>query len=198
MIAPTPPNPLPSSSGLSPLQEADRPSWLILASDGPVLDLPRLVPGTAIHITGDPRSFRDMLLSERPRIVVCCQPPAGDDDLELIARERMRRSRLRAVHISPPDAATARLAALARGFDDALTTTTTGQELAGRLGWLEERARFRPGPGASVPVGDDLELDLGAHKLARRIDRRSTCAPRSSACSRSSRRTPVASTRAGS
>jgi DNA-binding response OmpR family regulator len=59
------------------------------------------------------------------------------------------------------------MAALARGFDDALTTATTGDELAARLTWLEAQARERPAPGAGLPIAEDLELDLLAHDLRR-------------------------------
>ena len=103
-----------------------------------------------------------------PRIVVACQPPAGLEDLELVATERRRRSRLRVLHLAPPDAVEARLAALALGFDDSLTTAATGTELAGRLAWLEARARDRIGStAATLPVADGLDLDLAAHELRR-------------------------------
>ncbi|HYO42941.1 MAG TPA: response regulator transcription factor [Candidatus Limnocylindrales bacterium] len=145
----------------------ERAAWLVLADDGPARELADLVPDTAIRITADPRRFRDALLAERPRVVVVAQPPATVDDLDLVAGERKRRLRLRAVHLAPPDAGVDRLAALARGFDDALTTATSGAELAGRLRWLEARARERPSPGTPLPIGDDLELDLAAHELRR-------------------------------
>ena len=100
--------------------------------------------------------------------MVACQPPAGLEDLELVATERRRRSRLRVLHLAPPDAVEARLAALALGFDDSLTTATTGAELAGRLAWLEARARDRIGStAATLPVADGLDLDLAAHELRR-------------------------------
>jgi DNA-binding response OmpR family regulator len=139
----------------------------VLGVDPPARALAELVPGTAIQITADPRRFRDILLAERPRVVVVTQPPATLEELDLVASERRRRPRLRAVHLAPPDAGADRLAALARGFDDALTTATSGAELAGRLRWLEARARERPTPGAPLPIGDDLELDLAAHELRR-------------------------------
>jgi DNA-binding response OmpR family regulator len=144
-----------------------RAAWLVLASGGPAAELPRLVAGTAVRVIADPRRFRDILLAERPRVVVVCEPPAGDGELELVALERRRRARLRAVHLAPPDAAASRIAALARGFDDALTTAVGVAELAARLAWLEARARERPTAGSSLPVGTDLELDLLAHELRR-------------------------------
>ena len=98
---------------------------------------------------------------------MCSQPPAGAEDLELVIAERRRRARLRAIHLTPPAAVEDRLAALAMGFDDALTTSVSGPELAGRLAWFEARATTRAAPGASLPVADDLDLDVTAHELRR-------------------------------
>ncbi|HEX5148173.1 MAG TPA: response regulator transcription factor [Candidatus Limnocylindrales bacterium] len=144
----------------------ERAAWLVLALGGPASELPALVAGTGVWVTADPRRFRDVLLAERPRIVVVCQPPAGDEVMDLVASERRRRSRLRAMHLAPADAVSSRMAALARGFDDALTTEVTGDELAARLAWLEGRARERPG-GTILPVADGVELDPVAHVLRR-------------------------------
>jgi DNA-binding response OmpR family regulator len=143
----------------------DRTAWLVLASGGPAADLPALVARTTIRVTSDPRRFRDILLAERPRIVVVCQPPAGVADLEVVAAERRRRARLRVIHLAPPDAVADRLAALARGFDDALTTAMSVDELAARVAWLEGRARERPAAGTTLPIAEELELDLLAHEL---------------------------------
>ena len=93
--------------------------------------------------------------------------PADRSTLELVVAERRRRSRMRAVHLAPPDAVDARLAALAAGFDDAITSATPVSELVGRLAWLDARARPRDGSGAALPVADELELDLVAHELRR-------------------------------
>jgi DNA-binding response OmpR family regulator len=157
----------PSPADPARLPQPARAAWLVLASGGAAADLPALVVGPAIRVTPDPRRFRDVLLAERPRIVVVCQPPAGNADLEVVAAERRRRPRLRVLHLAPPDAVAERMAALALGFDDALTTATTGPELAGRLTWLEARARDRPPTGGTLPVADGLELDLVAHELRR-------------------------------
>src|SRR6187551_6788 len=86
-----------------------RASWLVLAVDGPAIQVPVEVPGTAIRVVGDPVRFRAMLLAERPRIVVCSEPPADRATLELVVAERRRRSRMRAVHLAPPDAVDRRL-----------------------------------------------------------------------------------------
>ena len=144
-----------------------RAAWLILAADGPATELPGRVQSTVVRVISDPRRFRDVLLAERPRVVVCAQPPADAEALALVAAERRRRSGMRAVHLAPPDAVEDRLAALAAGFDDALATTTAAAELAGRLAWLDGRARSRPGSEPVLPVGDRLLLDLVAHELRR-------------------------------
>lgn len=144
-----------------------RAQWLVLAADGPATLLPAQVPGTAVRVVADPARFRAMLLAERPRIVVCAEPPATRATLELVADERRRRGRMRAVHLAPPDAVEARLAALASGFDDALVTSVDPAELAGRLAWLDARARTRPSSAASLVIGEDLELDLAGHELRR-------------------------------
>jgi DNA-binding response OmpR family regulator len=144
-----------------------RAAWLILAADGPATEVPERVPSLAVRVVADPRRFRDVLLAERPRLVVCAQPPADAEALDLVAAERRRRSAMRAVHLAPADAVGDRLAALARGFDDALATTTTAAELVGRLTWLDVRARARPGSPVVLAIGDGLELDLAAHELRR-------------------------------
>ena len=144
-----------------------RVSWLVLATSGPATDLAEVRPDTVVRVVTDPRRFRDLLVAERPRLVVVAQPPAGPEDLALVADERRRRGRFRAVHLAPSDAADARLAALVLGFDESLTDGTTASELAGRLALLEERARVRPDIGTVLPIGEDLELDLAARELRR-------------------------------
>ena len=139
----------------------------MFASDGPATEVADQVPGLAVRVLADPARFRALLLADRPRIVVCAEPPADQELLRLVAAERRRRAGMRAVHLAPPDAVEARLAALAVGFDDALTTTTPLSELAGRLGWLDAKARTRPGTGTLLPVADGLELDLVGHELRR-------------------------------
>jgi DNA-binding response OmpR family regulator len=162
----------PSSPDLSPSPagrpaETGRAAWLVLASGGTAAALPGAAKAVVVRVTADRDRFRDILLAERPRIVVVCQPPAKDEDLDLVTSERRRRPRLRALHLAPPSGVADRIAALARGFDDALTTATTTGELAARLAWLEARARDRHAPGASLPVAPGMELDLVAHELRR-------------------------------
>jgi len=155
-----------SANGIAPMRTG-RAAWLILAADGPATELPDRVESTVVRVVADPRRFRDVLLAERPRIVVCAQPPADAEALALVAAERRRRTGMRAVHIAPPKAVEDRLAALALGFDDALATTMASDELAGRLAWLDARARSREGSAPVLAIGDDLQLDLVAHELRR-------------------------------
>ena len=79
-------------------------AWLVLAIGGPALELADRRPDVVVRVVADPRRFRDILLAERPRIVVVAQPPAGPEDLDLVANERRRRTRLRAVHLAPAGA----------------------------------------------------------------------------------------------
>ncbi len=58
-----------------------------------------------------------------------------------------------------------RLAALALGFDDALTTDISVSEIAGRIELIAERAHVRVGSRALLPIGGDMALDLAAREL---------------------------------
>lgn len=135
--------------------------------DGPATELLGHVTDVPVRVLTDPARFRALLLAERPRIVVCAEPPADAALLRLVVAERRRRPSMRAIHLAPPDAVESRLEALATGFDDALTTATPVSELVGRLRWLDARMRTRPGEGEVLPVADGLELDLVAHVLRR-------------------------------
>jgi DNA-binding response OmpR family regulator len=148
----------------------DRANWLVLARDGPAIDVAGQAPGVRVRVVAEPARFRVLLLAERPRIVVCAEPPADRELVELVAAERRRRAGMRAVHLAPPGAVAARLAALAAGFDDALTTEMQAPELVGRLSWLDGKARRRPVTGTLLPVADGLELDLVGHELRRESD----------------------------
>jgi len=167
VVAPSHPDPQRPPASPAVRLASVRANWLLLASDGPAAAIESPAAGVAVRIVSDPRRFRDLLLAERPRIVVCAEPPADEEVLRLVAAERRRRVGMRAVHLAPPDAVAARLAALASGFDDALTTAMPTSELAGRLGLLEARARPAPGAETVLQVADGLELDLAAHELRR-------------------------------
>lgn len=170
MVAPTPPpSRTPRPDLALPVNPVARPraAWLVLAVDGPALELEGHAPREAVRVLADPRRFRDVLLAERPRIVVCVEPPAGHEDLELVARERGRRASLRIVHLAPPDDVEARLCALRLGFDGALSATVPAVELAGRLAWLASRAKAQGANARVIAITDEIELDLVAHELRR-------------------------------
>ena len=143
-----------------------RATWLVLATEGPALELEALAPAaTRVQTVADPAAFASLLHDGRPKIAIVAAPPAGDADVELVARERRRRTSLRTIHLSHPADATARLDALRRGYDDAVPQSIEARELAGRAALLEQHAR--PRTGVSVEIGDGLELDLVAHELRR-------------------------------
>jgi DNA-binding response OmpR family regulator len=119
-------------------------------------------------VVADSIRFRELLVSARPRVVVCSRPPASLNDLEIVAEERRRRPSLRAVLVCPPDDVQTRLDALARGFDDALSSTVPLDELTGRLAWHDARSRSRMDAGYVLRFGDGLELDTAAHELKQR------------------------------
>jgi two-component system response regulator RegX3 len=143
-----------------------RAAWLVLANDGPALELERLAPAsTRIRTVADPAAFVDMLGDGRPRIAIVATPPAVDRDVELVAQERRRRSSLRTIHLSAPSATAARLEALRQGYDEALPQSIDPQELADRAALLEQRARTRA--SVCLEIAQGLELDLVAHELRR-------------------------------
>lgn len=137
-----------------------RPSWIALAIDGPVLELP-----TGIRAVRDAATFIVLLERARPRVAVVSEPPAGPTLLDHVARERRRRPSLRIVHLAADDAVGARLHALGLGFDELLPMSIDPGELSGRLALLEQRAHARATD--PIPVGQDLVLDLTAHELRR-------------------------------
>lgn len=143
-----------------------RVDWLILADDGAATEVAASIGAANVRVLADPGRFRHLLLAERPRIVVCAQPPADRIALDAVAAERRRRTTMRAVHLAPPDGVAERLAALDLGFDDALAATTPVAELAGRLVWLDGKARARLST-SRLPIGDGLELDTAARELRR-------------------------------
>ncbi|HEX5826610.1 MAG TPA: response regulator transcription factor [Candidatus Limnocylindrales bacterium] len=167
MVAPTSPQSDARGTGVPHPAGPVRAAWLVLAADGPAASLPALAAGTTVRVVSDPARFRAMLLAERPLIVVCAEPPADRAVLDLVVSERRRRARMRAVHLSAPEAVEPRLAALAAGFDDAVTTTMAATELVARVAWLAARARPQREDDGVLEISDRLELDLPAHELRR-------------------------------
>jgi DNA-binding response OmpR family regulator len=141
-------------------------TWLVLASDGPALDLEGVAPSTVrVRAVSDPAEFARLLRDGRPRVAIVASPPADDPVIEMVARERRRRSTLRTIQLSAAEDAASRIDALRLGYDEALAQSIEPYELAGRAAWLEERAWAR-GAGF-VEIADGFELDLIAHELRR-------------------------------
>lgn len=141
------------------------PTWIALAAGGPIADLAALLPPERLRVVRDPAVFDALLCAGRPNLAVLVTPLARPEDLLLAARERRRRSTLRLVHLSDPDAATDRLEALRLGFDEALPDTISADELVARMELLEERAQTRHGAGVLVAGG--VILDPVAHEVRR-------------------------------
>lgn len=139
---------------------AARPSWIALATDGPILALPMTV-----RVVPDPVTFLALLERARPHIAIVSEPPASLTLLDHLALERRRRPSLRIVHVAAIDAVEARLHALSLGFDESLPGSIDPDELRGRLTLLEQRAHTRTSD--PITVADDLVLDLVAHELRR-------------------------------
>ena len=142
-----------------------RATWLVLATNGPATELEALARGSVhVRIVGDPEAFCRLLATDRPRIAIVCEPPAGPDEFSLLRHERQRRHQaLRTIHLSPSAAITQRLNALRGGFDEALPGSVDPHELAERAAILDEQVRSRV--GGRLPVADGFELDLVAHEL---------------------------------
>jgi two-component system, OmpR family, response regulator RegX3 len=137
-----------------------RPTWIALATAGPVLSLP-----DTVRVVADPTAFLALLERARPHIAVVSEPPASPALLDHLALERRRRPSLRIVHLAAIDAFEARLHALRLGFDESLPWSIDPDELRGRLALLDQRARTRATD--PIAVGEDLVLDLVAHELRR-------------------------------
>jgi two-component system response regulator RegX3 len=143
---------------------AQRATWLVLAVDGPGLELPKAAPdGPRVRTIADPATFLAIFDTDRPRIAILAEPPAGPNDRAAVAQERRRRQSLRTIHLSRPDDVAARLAALREGFDEALPHSIGAVELAARAAILEDRTRVRS--ASCLRIADGYELDLVAHEL---------------------------------
>ena len=129
---------------------------------GPAIPAP---PGTRLARVTSSFAFEGALRTFRRGVVAVVVPPAGATDLERLLRARRAREGLRILLVNRPDDAAARLDALAQGFDDAIPSSVSGDEIAGRLLVLAGRAnRDRDD---RLPVGPGLDLDLTARALRR-------------------------------
>lgn len=139
------------------------------AVDKLVLAPARFHPGVdmrdaSARVVSDRGLFRRLLARSRPALVVIFAPPATQQDLEAVVRERRRRTGMRAVLVDEPTSVSERLAALRSGFDEAIGNDIDGRELHGRLALLADHARGVP----SVPpieISVDVLLDPQAREL---------------------------------
>lgn len=156
---------MPSPATLPARSPANHVAWLVLALDAPAAELANVLGRGNVVVVADAARFRELLATAHPRVVVCARPPATLRDLQHVADERRRRPSMRAVLVAPPEAVDVRLDALARGFDDALSSTVLLHELEGRLAWHDARSRARSTSAGSLRFGDGFELDTAAHQL---------------------------------
>ena len=141
-------------------------AWIAFVDGGLVAALAAGHPGTPVDLVRGSRAFLDRLERGRPRLVVLATPPASDRDVDRLLAVRRRRAGLRILHLSPPDAVDARVAALRDGFDEALPSTIDVGELVARLRLLDERARGGRGR-PTIAVADGVVLDPVAHEVRR-------------------------------
>jgi DNA-binding response OmpR family regulator len=141
---------------------AGRPAWLAYSAGGAASEVAAIA---GARLVSSPVELRASLEHERPRLVLLGSPPGDLADIEMVAAARLRRPSLRAILIAPADASQARLAALERGFDEALPDTIPVDELVRRAELLLRRASTRH--GRTIGIGDRGELDLIAHELRR-------------------------------
>ncbi len=139
------------------------PSWIALADDGPITELATSLSPHRLRVVRDPVVFGALLCAARPQLAVLAAPPARGQDMDIALRERRRRSTLRILHLSAPDAVDDRLQALLLGFDEALPDTISATELGGRMELLQRLAHTRHGAG--VMVADGVVLDTVAHEV---------------------------------
>ena len=139
------------------------------AIDKLVLAPVRFHPGLDIHdlsarVVSDRGLFRRLLARSRPALVGIFAPPATQQGLEAVVRERRRRTGMRAVLVDEPTSVSERLAALRSGFDEAIGSDVDGRELLGRLALLADHARaLRSEP--RIALCADVVLDPQAREL---------------------------------
>jgi DNA-binding response OmpR family regulator len=138
---------------------------LILATEGPSCAIGDLLTTWSVRVIEDPGTFLDRLTAERPDVAVISSPPATVGDLACVERERRRRPDLVAVLLDPAERVSERLDALEWGFDDALPTSITADELAGRLVRLADRVLNRRRQVRRVSITPTFDLDLMGRML---------------------------------
>lgn len=141
-------------------------AWMAFVDGRPAAALSSTDGTPTIELVRGSRAFRERLDHGRPRLVVIGCPPATPRDIDALLDVRRRRVGMRILHLSPPEAVEARVAALRDGFDEALPSTIDPDELVARLSLLDERARLGP-MRPSLPVADGVLLDPVAHEVRR-------------------------------
>ncbi len=140
-------------------------SWIAIADGGPVTGMRAAIEDGRLRVVQDPAAFCTWRASSLPHIAIVAGPPATVDVEDAVLDARRRRTGLRIVHITQPGDVDSRLAALRRGFDDALSTEIAPEELTRRLEILDDRAHARN--ASEVPVAHNVVLDPIAHEVRR-------------------------------
>jgi DNA-binding response OmpR family regulator len=111
-----------------------------------------------VRRTSDQSTFRHLLKTIGPAVVVVWVPPATTEDINVVAAARRARRDLRALLIDHPSNSSERLIALRSGFDEALDTHVEPAELASRVELLADQVRVL-GVAARIQLGPSLWLD---------------------------------------
>lgn len=156
-----------SSADGAPEPGRRRAEWLLLASEELSSSLRDWVPGVDLRAVTLPAAFASVLVGDRPRLAILFAPPAGAEEISLLARERQRRPGLRAVLVNEATAVDQRLEALRSGLDDALPDQIDPRELAVRLQRLVGEVAHEPGD-RRLRIREGVELDMAAHELRER------------------------------
>lgn len=146
------------------MADVARPSWIALATGGPIAELNGTVDGSSLRVVSDRAEFVSLLTTTLPHVAILASPPATAEEEALALRERQRRRTLRIIHLTAVSDVAHRVKVLRSGFDEALPDTVGPQELFDRLRILEDRARAR---GHALEVARDVLLDPVAHEVRR-------------------------------
>ncbi len=122
------------------------------------------MPGLSVRVLERPESFLAALSDLRPRVALVYLPPATQNVIASVAALRRRRTALRCILVNELNGVEARLHALDVGFDEALTSLVTAEELVGRLAIL---ARTQRNGRDRLAVGEGSELDVSTRQLVR-------------------------------
>jgi DNA-binding response OmpR family regulator len=156
---------MPASSPPYALEKGPRdPDVIALTATHALEGVAHLLPGFSLLVMDRRDAFLACLGDTRPRVALVYLPPATPELIAAVAALRHRRTALRAIVVNEPGGVEVRLAALQAGFDQALTSLVTADELAGRLAMLprpQRNGRDR------LAVGDGSQLDLATRELIR-------------------------------